>query len=58
VVVDEGDAASRICDTAASAEVDLVVVGTNDRGLFERMWMGSVSRRVVAAAPCPVLVVR
>jgi len=58
VVVDEGDAASRICAAAADADVDLVVVGTNDRGLFERMWMGSVSKRVVVAAPCPVLVVR
>ena len=56
--VEHGDVATRICETATSEAVDLVILGTHDRGLWSRLWFGSVSAQVVRDAPCPVLVVR
>lgn len=57
-MVEFGDAADRICQVAESEGVDLVVLGTHDRGRWARLWFGSVSDRVVHDAPCSVLVVR
>lgn len=57
-MVEFGDAADRICQVAESEGIDLVVLGTHDRGRFARLWFGSVSDRVVHDAPCSVLVVR
>lgn len=56
--VEHGDAAARICAVAEEESVDLVILGTHDRGSWSRLWFGSVSDRVVHDAPCPVLVVR
>lgn len=58
VAVTHGDPASRICEIAEQEGVDLIVVGTRDRGTFGRLWFGSVSDHVTRNAPCPVLVVR
>lgn len=38
--------------------IDLVVVGTRGLSRGSRLLLGSVSSRLVAEAPCPVLVVR
>ena len=56
--VDHGEPGPVICALAEEQDVDLIVVGTHDRGLWSRMWFGSVSRHVVDHAPCSVLVVR
>ena len=53
-----GDAGPTICAIAEQEAVDLVVLGTHDRGRFSRLWFGSVSDHVVHHAPCSVLVVR
>ena len=53
-----GDAGPTICDVAEREAVDLVVLGTHDRGRFSRLWFGSVSDHVMHHAPCSVLVVR
>ena len=57
-VVSHGDPGAAICRVADEQDVDLIVLGTHDRGLWSRMWFGSVSSYVVDHAPCPVVVVR
>jgi nucleotide-binding universal stress UspA family protein len=52
----EGHPARALLDVAADA--DLLVVGYRGHGGFGGTLLGSVAQRVVAAAPCPVLVVR
>lgn len=53
-----GDAAEGLVDTARDLDVDLIIVGTHDRGLVGKLLHGSVSEAVVREAPCDVMVVR
>lgn len=55
LVVEEGPPAKVLLSEAADS--DLVVVGTRGRGRVAGALLGSVSRQVAAAAPCPVVVV-
>lgn len=56
-MVEEGDAAGVIVDTAAASEVDLIAMSTHGRSGISRWLMGSVTERVLRNAPCPVLAV-
>ena len=47
-----------IVDYARSANIDLIVIGTQGRGAMSQLLVGSVAERVVRTAPCPVLTVR
>ena len=53
-----GDAGPMLVQVAEDMDADLLVMGTGDKGLLKRVFLGSVSQHVVHHAPCPVLVVR
>jgi nucleotide-binding universal stress UspA family protein len=57
VVVTEGSAAKEIVRTAAELPVDLLVMGTHGRGGFERLFLGSVTEKVLRSTDVPVLTV-
>lgn len=52
-----GSPAPELVDVADEHRADLIVVGTNDPGLLERLFGGSVSGSVARRAHCDVLVV-
>ena len=56
-VVEFGTAADVILDFAKNSNIDLIVMSTHGRTGFNRWWMGSVTHKVLSAAPCPVIVV-
>jgi nucleotide-binding universal stress UspA family protein len=53
-----GDPADVLADVAREHGADLVVVGRRGRDFAARVLLGSVASRLVAGAPCDVLVVR
>lgn len=46
-----------IVEAAESAGADLIVMGTHGRGKIDRALLGSVTQRVLAHSPVPVMVV-
>ena len=57
-VLKTGNSASRILEVAKSRKVDMIVIGLQGLHGFNRIRsLGSVSRRVLENAPCPVVVV-
>lgn len=58
VRVADGPPAAAIIRAAKRARADVIVMGWRGRGAVRRLLAGSVSRDVVRAAPCSVLVVR
>jgi nucleotide-binding universal stress UspA family protein len=54
----EGDPAEALIETAREAGAGLIVVGARGGSYLERVLRGSVAERLVARAPCDVLVVR
>jgi nucleotide-binding universal stress UspA family protein len=57
-LVEFGEPVSAISAAAVDHDVDLIVVGSHDKGFFKRVLAGSVSEALVRKAPRPVLVVR
>lgn len=57
-VVAQGDPETAIIDHAKTWDANVIVVGSRDQSLIERLLVGSVSDRVVHHAPCSVLVVK
>jgi nucleotide-binding universal stress UspA family protein len=55
---DVGHAGSSIIDAAGEHASHLIVIGSHDRGFWERIFSPSVGKYLVENAPCPVLVVR
>jgi len=57
-LVVEGHAAEEILRAIEAQEIDLVVLGTHGRGMFERLLLvGSTSDKVLSQSPCSVLLV-
>jgi nucleotide-binding universal stress UspA family protein len=56
-LLNQGDVAVRILETAAKEPIDLVVMGTHGRKGFNRLFLGSVAEGVIHHAMCPVLAV-
>lgn len=54
--VAHGDPADEILEEARAGAYDLILVGTRELGPVLGHIMGSVSRKVVQHAPCPVIV--
>ena len=57
LVGEEGDPAAAVLRAAEERAVDVIVVGTQDRGWFDRLLHPSVSKEIVKHAHVPVLVV-
>jgi nucleotide-binding universal stress UspA family protein len=54
---EEGDPATAVLRAAEERRVDVIVVGSQDRGWFDRLVRPSVSKEIVKQANVPVLVV-
>jgi nucleotide-binding universal stress UspA family protein len=54
----EGDPSAVLIETARELGAGLIVVGARGRSYLERALRGSVAEKLVAHAPCDVLVVR
>ena len=55
-LVQRADPVRLVLDAARSLKADLVVLASRRRSAVERLLTGSVSRRIIAGAPCDVLV--
>jgi universal stress protein A len=55
--VELGTAYSNIADLAEREAVDLIVMSTHGRTGLDHMNLGSVTEKVIAHAPCPVLAI-
>jgi nucleotide-binding universal stress UspA family protein len=57
ILADEKRTHETIVDYARAQGADLLVMGTHGRSGFNRLLLGSVTEKVLRAAPCPVLTV-
>jgi nucleotide-binding universal stress UspA family protein len=57
ILLPVGDAATALLAAAAAARARALIVGARGHGRVHRAVLGSVSGRVTASAPCPVVVV-
>ena len=58
IAVAEGNPAKEIARLTEQMPADLLVMGTHGRGGFERLFLGSVTEKVLRVTRCPVLTVR
>jgi nucleotide-binding universal stress UspA family protein len=58
MLLEEGDAAKRIMETASEVKCGLLIIGSRGRGDFKELLVGSVSHKITNHADCPVLVVK
>jgi nucleotide-binding universal stress UspA family protein len=58
MLLQEGDAAQRIMETANEEKCGLLLIGSRGRGGFKELLLGGVSHKVTNHADCPVLVVK
>src|SRR5262245_36236120 len=58
LVLKAGSPAELIIKTAQELKADVVVMATHGRTGVSRLFLGSVTEKVVRASPCPVLTIR
>ncbi|MBN2164750.1 MAG: universal stress protein [Marinilabiliaceae bacterium] len=58
IKIREGNITKEICNQAKYDDTSLIVLGAHGVSGFEDKWIGSNAYRLVANAPCPVLLVR
>ena len=58
VIIEIGDPATAIVDTALHEPADLIVMTTHGASGLDRWMFGSVTEKVLRHAPCPVLALR
>jgi nucleotide-binding universal stress UspA family protein len=58
MLLQEGDAAKRIMETANEVKCGLLILGSRGRGGFKDLLLGSVSHKVTSHADCPVLIAK
>lgn len=56
--ITNGHPAEEICKKAKDDQFDLIFIGNRGLNPITEFLMGSVSKRVVRHAPCPVLIIR
>lgn len=57
-LLEQGDHAQVIIDTANKNDYDLIIMGSRGSSAFKELLLGSVSFKVVHHARCPVMIVR
>ena len=57
-VRDSAEPYNVITEIAEKEEIGIIVMGSHGRTGLKRFLMGSTAERVIAHAPCPVLVVK
>lgn len=58
ILLERGDHAQVIIDTANKNDYDLIVIGSRGLSTFKELLLGSISFKVLHHARCPVMVVR
>ena len=58
MLLQEGDAAKRIMETASEVKCGLLILGSQGRGGFKELLLGSVSHKVANHSDCPVLIAK
>ncbi|GAB4073980.1 universal stress protein [Barrientosiimonas marina] len=56
--VDKRNAGEQICSYALEHQADLIIVGSRGLGDVKKLFLGSVSNRVVELSQCPVLIIK
>ena len=55
--IEEGDIPEKIVEVAEDERCDLIIMGTNKKNWFKKLFGKNIVERVINQAPCPVLVV-
>ncbi len=58
MLLEMGDAAKRIMETASEVKCGLLLLGSRGRGGFKDLLLGSVSHKVANHSDCPVLIAK
>lgn len=57
VQLTNGAAAEEICAYASANAIELIIMASHGKNALEKFFIGSTVQKVIASAPCPVLVV-